>query len=123
MITIAKLTSMAKNKKRLSSMLDGTAFTLVHYSVGSPMLRTSPNPHCYVVMDTHNRFVINGLKVFMSTCDAKIAALECWKSFDKPEKREWAYCDSENDRDKVIGFLESKRKIVLQYMTANGMTQ
>jgi len=38
MITIAELASMAKNKKRLSSMLDGTDFKLVHYSVGSPML-------------------------------------------------------------------------------------
>ena len=119
MITIAELASMAKNKKRLSSMLNGTDFKLVHYSVGSPMLRTSPNPHCYVIMDTRHSFVITGLKVFLSTCDAKIAAIECWKNFDEPGNREWAYCDSENDRDKVIGFIESKREIVLKYMTAN----
>ena len=43
-----KLANIETNRNRLADMLAGTTYDLIHYSLGTSILTTSPNPHAYV---------------------------------------------------------------------------
>jgi hypothetical protein len=122
MITIEqKLANIETNKNRFNALLARTNFTLIHYSQGTPIIRNSPNPHAYVVLDKKRNIVIPGLMVFLAFSTDKIACLECWKTFKDTSQRVKLDCDSESDKAKVIKFIHSKHRGAVRYLRNHGI--
>lgn len=110
MITMEeKLANIETNRNRLSSMLSGTTFELIYYSVGTPILTTSPNPHVYVVLDRSNNSVIPGLMVFFSFGLDDIAWLDKPRTIENPNEREKLLVKPNTDKDDVIRFIREQK--------------
>lgn len=121
MTVVQKLAIIEANRKRMEALLEGTTFKLVHCSVGAPILRTTPNPHAYVIFDTELQTVISGLKVFLAFTEQNIACLECWKALDDITKRETLACVDEKDAKSTVKFIRSKRKMFAKYLKKQGI--
>lgn len=104
-----KLTNIETNRTRLSSMLSGTTFELIHYSVGTPILTTSPNPHAYVVLDRSDNSVIIGLMVFFSFGLDDIAWLDKPRTIENPNEREKLLVKPDTDKYDVIQFIQKQK--------------
>ena len=104
-----KLANIETNRNRLSRMLSGTTFELIHYSVGTPILTTSSNPHAYVVLDRSDNSVIIGLMVFFSFVLDDIAWLDKPRTIENPNEREKLLVKPNTDKDDVIRFIREQK--------------
>ena len=111
-----KLANIETNKNRINALLARTNFTLIHYSIGTPILRTSPNPHAYVVLDTKRNVVIPGLMVFLAFSTNIIACIECWKTMKDTSQRVKLVCNDEADKKSVIKFIQAKHRCSIRYL-------
>ena len=116
-----KLANIETNKNRFNALLARTHFTLIHYSIGTPILRTSPNPHAYVVLDTKRNVVIPGLMVFLAFSTEMIACLECWKTMKEPSQPVKLECNDEADKKSVIKFIQAKHRCAIRYLKNHGI--
>ncbi len=104
-----KLANIETNRNRLSSMLTGTTFELIHYILGTPILTTSPNPHAYVVLDKSDNSVIPGLMVFFSFGLDDIAWLDKPRTIENPNEREKLLVKPNTGKDDVIRFIRAQK--------------
>lgn len=116
-----KLANIETNKNRFNDLLARTHFTLIHYSIGTPILRNSRNPHAYVVLDTKRNVVIPGLMVFLAFSTDLIACLECWKTMKDPSQRVKLECKDEADKKTVIKFIQAKHRCSVRYLKNYGI--
>ncbi len=104
-----KLANIETNRNRLAGMLAGTTYDLIHYSLGTPILTTSPNPHAYVVLDRSDNSVIPGLMVFFSFGLDDIAWLDKPRTIENPNEREKLLVKPDTDKDDVIRFIRTRK--------------
>lgn len=119
-----KLKNITANKAKIDEMLKSTGFRLWPLSQVAPfILRSSANPHAYVIEDTYYKTVIPGLYIFMAFGCPPIAKLDCWMEYGDCDRRDRLECRDESDTKKVIDFIQTKAEIAIRYMRENGLLE